>query len=214
MAFGKGYETTWHPARMGDGVSALPTVSRVSVVSSHHAPHLWHPPLLMEEVRSYNVMHVPISSVHKDLSLEGFKRIFYMEYAHRMWGRLIGLTVLLPAAGFWAKGWLGPAMKRRAVLYSGLVIAQGLLGWWMVKSGLENKPVSSTDVPRVSQYRLASHLAMAVVLYSSMLYTALGVLAPPINTATPSKSLTRLRHGAHGATALIFITALSGMHSA
>ena len=135
-----------------------------------------------------------------------------MEYAHRMWGRLIGLAVLLPAAGFWAKGWLGPAMRRRAVLYSGLVVAQGLLGWWMVKSGLESKPVSSTDIPRVSQYRLASHLAMAVVLYSSMLYTALGILAPPTSTATPSKSLTRLRHSAHGATALIFITALSGMY--
>lgn len=144
--------------------------------------------------------------VHKDLTLEEFKWIFYMEYAHRMWGRMIGLAVILPAVGFWAKGWFGPALKRRSVLYSGLVVAQGLLGWWMVKSGLEAKP-EVTDIPRVSQYRLAAHLSMALLLYSSMLYTALGLLAPP---STISKGVSRLRHAAHGATALIFVTALSG----
>ena len=132
-----------------------------------------------------------------------------MEYAHRMWGRLVGLAVLLPAAGFWAKGWLDKALKRRAVLYSGLVVAQGLLGWWMVRSGLEDKP-TPTDVPRVSQYRLASHLGMALLLYSSMLYTALGLLAPPTSAAVASRTLSRLRHATHGATALVFFTALSG----
>ena len=151
-------------------------------------------------------------SVHKDLTLEGFKRIFYMEYAHRMWGRMIGVAVLVPAAGFWAKGWLGPALKKRAVVYSGLVVAQGLLGWWMVRSGLQDQP-APTDVPRVSQYRLASHLGMAFLLYSSMLYTALGLLAPPPIPASTavSKSLVRLRHAAHGSTALVFFTALSGV---
>lgn len=133
-----------------------------------------------------------------------------MEYAHRMWGRVVGLGVLVPAAAFWARGWLGPALKRRAILYSGLVVAQGLLGWWMVKSGLQVKPAPD-DIPRVSQYRLASHLGLALVLYSSMLYTALGLLAPPQNTAAVTKSLSRLRHFAHGATGLIFFTALSGM---
>lgn len=132
-----------------------------------------------------------------------------MEYAHRMWGRMIGLAVLLPAAGFWLKGWFGPALKRRAVLYSGLVVAQGLLGWWMVRSGLETQPEPS-DIPRVSQYRLASHLGMAILLYSSMLYTALGLLTPPKHMLTASKAVSRLRHAAHGATALVFITALSG----
>lgn len=139
-----------------------------------------------------------------------------MEYAHRMWGRVVGLAVLLPAAGFWAKGWLGPALKARAVIYSGLVVAQGLLGWYMVKSGLEEK-TAVTDVPRVSQYRLASHLSMALLLYSSMLYTALGLLAPPPSSASSgpaaaSRSLMRLRHAAHGATALVFFTAFSGTY--
>lgn len=147
--------------------------------------------------------------MHKELTLEGFKWIFYMEYAHRMWGRVVGLAVLLPAAGFWARGWLGPALKRRAVLYSGLVVAQGLLGWWMVRSGLQEQP-EATDVPRVSQYRLAAHLGMALLMYSSMLYTALGLLAPPHSAPPAAKSLSRLRHTVHGATALVFFTALSG----
>ncbi len=134
-----------------------------------------------------------------------------MEYVHRMWGRLIGLGILLPAAGFWVKGWLGPALKRRALVYSGLVLAQGLMGWWMVKSGLDSKP-SQDDIPRVSQYRLAAHLSMALLLYSSMLYTSLGLLAPPTINTTATHSLRRLRHVSHGAAGLIFITAFSGDH--
>lgn len=148
------------------------------------------------------------SSVHKDLTLSQFKRIFYMEYAHRMWGRLVGVAVLLPAAGFWVTGHLNRPMKVRAVVYSGLVVAQGLLGWWMVKSGLKAKP-DPQDVPRVSQYRLAAHLGLAFTLYSSMLYTALGILAPP--QATPAgKAVMRLKHMSHVATGLVFFTALSG----
>lgn len=149
-----------------------------------------------------------VCSVHQDLTLEGFKRIFYMEYAHRMWGRLTGLVIGLPAAYFWARGMLGPALKPRVGGYIALVVLQGLLGWWMVKSGLKEQP-SPSDVPRVSQYRLAAHLGMALLLYSSMLYTALGLIAPPV-IAKSSKSLTRLRHMAHGATAMVFFTAMSG----
>lgn len=55
------------------------------------------------------------------------------------------------------------------------LLLQGLLGWWMVRSGLEE----GREVPRVSQYRLAAHLGTALLLYSSMLYTALGILLPP-----------------------------------
>ena len=60
------------------------------------------------------------------------------------------------------------------------VYTQGLLGWWMVKSGLEKEGVSEGEIPRVSQYRLAAHLSTALLLYSSMLYNALGLLLPPI----------------------------------
>ena len=60
------------------------------------------------------------------------------------------------------------------------VYTQGLLGWWMVKSGLDKEGVSEGEIPRVSQYRLAAHLSTALLLYSSMLYNALGLLLPPI----------------------------------
>ena len=65
-----------------------------------------------------------LCSVHSDLTLDGFKRIFYMEYAHRMWGRLTGLVIMLPAVYFWARGRLGPALKPRVGVYIGLVVAQ------------------------------------------------------------------------------------------
>ena len=77
----------------------------------------------------------------------------------------------------------------------------------MVRSGLEEK----SDVPRVSQYRLAAHLSLALVLYSLMLYTGLGLVATP-TIATPTKSVARLRGMAHGAASFIFLTALSGMY--
>ena len=131
-----------------------------------------------------------------------------MEYAHRMWGRLTGLVIILPAAYFWFRGRLGPSLKPRVAGYVGLVVVQGLLGWWMVKSGLEEKP----DVPRVSHYRLAAHLSLALILYSFMLYTGLGLVATP-KIATPTKAVARLRGMAHGATSLIFLTALSGKNN-
>ena len=67
---------------------------------------------------------------------------------------------------------------------------QGLLGWYMVKSGLEDRPGAST-VPRVSQYRLAAHLGTALALYSSMLYTSLGLLLPP------QEGVGRVSHDSH-----------------
>ena len=88
------------------------------------------------------------------------------------------------------------------------MVSQGLLGWWMVQSGLKSESASD-DTPRVSQYRLASHLGLALLLYSSMLYTALGILAPP-KTTPPAHAVRRLRHVAHAATGFIFLTALSG----
>jgi cytochrome c oxidase assembly protein subunit 15 len=151
--------------------------------------------------------------VHQDLTLEGYKKIFYWEYFHRMWGRTTGLAVLVPAAFFWARGWLSPALKKRAGIYSALVVLQGLYGWYMVKSGLASRPSriqpGSQELPRISQYRLAGHLSLALLLYSSMLYTALGLLFPPTIAPAVAK-VTRLRHVVHGAAATVFLTCVSG----
>nr|XP_006824222.1 PREDICTED: cytochrome c oxidase assembly protein COX15 homolog [Saccoglossus kowalevskii] len=147
--------------------------------------------------------------LHHEMTLEEFKWIFYMEYSHRMWGRAIGLVFALPAMVFWNRGWLSKAMKPRVIIYGSLILFQGLLGWYMVKSGLEEP--KTEDVPRVSQYRLASHLGSALLLYTLMLWSGLTHLMPTQNVpAIASKSLPLLRKSAHFALAMIFTTALSG----
>ena len=105
------------------------------------------------------------------MTLEEFKNIFFWEYTHRMWGRAIGLAVALPFLYFTVtKKIKGPLFRRSALLLAGVGF-QGLLGWWMVKSGLE-EPEKPTDPPRVSQYRLTAHLTAALSLYSVMLWTS------------------------------------------
>ncbi|CAI9596796.1 unnamed protein product [Staurois parvus] len=115
--------------------------------------------------------------LNRDMTLNEFKFIWFMEYSHRMWGRAVGLAYILPALYFWRKGWFSRAMKGRVLFLCGFVCFQGLLGWYMVKSGLEEKP-DSYDVPRVSQYRLAAHLGSALVLYCASLWTGLSLLFP------------------------------------
>ncbi|XP_021575172.1 cytochrome c oxidase assembly protein COX15 homolog isoform X3 [Carlito syrichta] len=99
-------------------------------------------------------------------------------------------------------------MKGRVLGLCGLVCFQGLLGWYMVKSGLEEKP-DSHDIPRVSQYRLAAHLGSALVLYCASLWTSLSLLLPR-HRLPETRQLLRLRRFAHGAAGLVFLTALSG----
>ncbi|XP_068817968.1 heme A synthase COX15 isoform X2 [Capricornis sumatraensis] len=146
--------------------------------------------------------------LNHDMTLAEFKFIWYMEYSHRMWGRLVGLAYILPAAYFWKKGWLTRGLKGRVLALCGLVCFQGLLGWYMVKSGLEEKP-DSHDIPRVSQYRLAAHLGSALVLYCASLWTSLSLLLPQ-HKLPETRQLLRLRRFAHGTAGLVFLTALSG----
>lgn len=92
------------------------------------------------------------------------------------------------------------------------------MGWYMVKSGLVNNFDDPNDVPRVSQYRLASHLGLAFGLYSLLLWSALDKLLPPkpfptaaIGNADAIKRARFFRRLAHASKALVFVTALSGM---
>ncbi len=71
------------------------------------------------------------------MTLDEFKFIYWMEYAHRMWGRVLGVVFAAPAVYFAAQGALSGALKRRLGLLFLLGGGQGLVGWWMVKSGLE-----------------------------------------------------------------------------
>ena len=128
------------------------------------------------------------------MTLAEFKRIWYMEYVHRMLGRTIGAVFFLPAAFFWYKNWFAKSMKIKAVLLGTLLVGQGLMGWYMVKSGLDEKITDNYAEPRVSHYRLASHLVLGFVFYALLLGNGLAHLYPPnpvIASRFPSLGLCR-----------------------
>lgn len=191
------------------GVTRL-TESGLSMVDWHLIKEM-KPPTSQEEWEAefQKYQQFPeFKILNHDMTLAEFKFIWYMEYSHRMWGRAVGLAYILPAAYFWRKGWLNRGMKGRVLALCGLVCFQGLLGWYMVKSGLEEKP-ESYDIPRVSQYRLAAHLGSALVLYCASLWTSLSLLLPQ-HKLPETRQLLWLRRFAGGTAGLVFLTALSG----
>lgn len=112
------------------------------------------------------------------MSLEDFKSIYLMEWAHRMLGRTIGLVFVLPLGYFALRRRLARSLRAPLLAMAGLLGAQGALGWYMVQSGLEPANfVADGAVPRVSQYRLAAHLGAALVLYAGMFAAALSIKA-------------------------------------
>jgi heme a synthase len=99
---------------------------------------------------------------NRHMTLAEFKPIYWMEWIHRQWGRAIGLAFALPFAGFAAAGAIPPPLWPGLGGLFALGAAQGGIGWWMVKSGLEHERFSEYDIPRVSPYRLATHVSGAV----------------------------------------------------
>ncbi len=95
--------------------------------------------------------------VNRGMSLEEYKEIFYIEWFHRLIGRFVGLLVIVPFVYWWIRGRLTPTDLRRYGLVVVLFLSQGVMGWLMVKSGLQDRPA-------VSHYRLALHLMFAIVL--------------------------------------------------
>ncbi|PKS11477.1 hypothetical protein jhhlp_003241 [Lomentospora prolificans] len=155
------------------------------------------------------------------MTLSEFKQIYFMEWAHRVWGRVIGMTFVLPAIYFVARRRVSLPMAVNLGGISALIAFQGFIGWWMVKSGLKDDLFAPGSHPRVSQYRLTTHLATAIVCYSWMLVSALSVfrtrrmLADPsaalkVVSALKNPALTALRRSVTALTVLVFTTALSG----
>jgi len=103
--------------------------------------------------------------LNRGMSLDAFKTIYWWEWTHRLIGRAIGAVFLMPFLWFLWRGWIGPGLRARLWLIFGLGALQGAVGWWMVASGLANRV-------EVSQYRLATHLALACVIYIAILWTA------------------------------------------
>jgi cytochrome c oxidase assembly protein subunit 15 len=138
--------------------------------------------------------------INAGMDLEGFKQIYWFEFSHRLLGRLIGTVFLVPFLFFIFKGWVRRPLVPRLTGMFVLGGLQGLLGWYMVKSGL-------VDNPHVSQYRLTAHLGLAVVIYGYMLYIALGLwFGTQRSTASPPG----LRRAVAALWILVFITLLSG----
>ena len=107
--------------------------------------------------------------INSGMSLDAFKHIFFWEYVHRLLGRLIGLAFALPLAWFAWRRAIPPGYKRRLIFILALGALQGAIGWWMVASGL-------VDRPDVSHVRLAVHLLTALLIFACILWTALDLL--------------------------------------
>ena len=117
--------------------------------------------------------------VNAGMSLAEFKTIFWWEYIHRLWGRLLGLVFFVPLVWF---AWRGALDRRLGLKLLGIFALgglQGAIGWWMVASGL----VDRTDV---SQYRLATHLGVAFLIYALILWVALDLTERPRPAAAPA----------------------------
>lgn len=114
--------------------------------------------------------------VNRGMSMGEFKFIFFWEYMHRMIGRLIGLVFIIPFVWFVAKKKMDTTQIKRASVLLVLGLSQGLMGWYMVQSGL-------LDVPRVSPYRLAAHLSLAFIIFGCCVWFALDLKrkSTPIN---------------------------------
>jgi cytochrome c oxidase assembly protein subunit 15 len=105
--------------------------------------------------------------VNRGMSLDEFKVIYWWEWGHRLLGRLIGVAFVVPLVAFWLAGKIDRILAPRLAAVLALGAAQGVLGWYMVMSGL-------VDRVSVSQYRLAAHLTLAVAIFAAILWVAFG----------------------------------------
>lgn len=119
------------------------------------------------------------------MNLSEFKTIFWWEWSHRLLGRVIGMVYLLPFLWFLWRGMLAPELKRRLWLIFGLGALQGAVGWWMVASGL-------TARVEVSQYRLATHLVLALLIFAGIVWTLRRLADRPLATASSRLKITSM----------------------
>ena len=123
--------------------------------------------------------------VNKGMSLDEFKSIFWWEYFHRLLGRLIGLVFFIPFVYFLVKKQIDRSLGIKLTGIFVLGGLQGLMGWYMVMSGLVNDP-------HVSQYRLTAHLGLAFVIFAAMFWVALGLLSPKKDNPESNEMLQNL----------------------
>jgi len=132
------------------------------------------PPLSEEEWQRVFALYKAIPEYWQEnagMTLEGFKGIFWWEYIHRVWGRLIGIVFTVPFLYFLFTKRLTKSLSRKLTLALILGGAQGLMGWYMVMSGFQ-------DRLDVSQYRLAAHLGLAFVILGYLYWLYLDLRKP------------------------------------
>ncbi|KAM0752812.1 COX15-CtaA-domain-containing protein [Meredithblackwellia eburnea MCA 4105] len=164
---------------------------------------------------------------NQHITLSEFKSIYLWEWSHRILGRVIGLAFILPIPYFVLRRRVSSKVTAQLLGLGTLIGGQGALGWYMVKSGLDEKSVQELGgIARVSQYRLAAHLGMAFAVYAGCVRVAMAIgrdwkitrgkgLAgweSPIKTleGLNSQTVGRVRVLVNALTGLIFLTALSG----
>jgi cytochrome c oxidase assembly protein subunit 15 len=143
--------TEWHPIS-----GALPPLTEAQWQAQFTA---------YQQIPQYTQVNGP-----GGMTLTAYKYIFFWEWSHRLLGRLVGLAYGLPLAWFWLRGAIPQGLHRRLLMLLALGGLQGLVGWWMVSSGLTH------DV-KVSHLRLATHLALALTTLAGLVWTALDLQA-------------------------------------
>lgn len=145
--------------------------------------------------------------INFDMSLPEFKFIYLMEYTHRLLGRLIGLFFFLPLLYFWTRKRLSSSQKKQFIFVILLGMSQGIMGWYMVKSGL-------TKDPSVSHYRLTIHLLLALFLFGILFWSALteyyssNEINKPVHKKRPADR--KVSHLLHLSATAIFLTITYG----
>jgi cytochrome c oxidase assembly protein subunit 15 len=110
--------------------------------------------------------------LNRDMTLDGFKTIYYWEWAHRLLARIIGAAFLLPLLWFWRQGRLAGPVGRPILIATGLLALEPIVGWWMVASGLSERV-------EVAQDRLAVHLMIATATFGALLWAAVELRRRP-----------------------------------
>jgi cytochrome c oxidase assembly protein subunit 15 len=149
---------------------------------------------LYQQIPQYRLLHA-------GFGLEGFRHIFWLEWTHRLWGRLIGAVFLGPLVWFWATGRIERRLRPWLLLLFALGGLQGAVGWFMVASGF------FPDATAVSPYRLVVHLVLALGLYAAIVWTGLTVLRP---TRVDRQRTYGLRPLALACCTLVALTILAG----
>jgi cytochrome c oxidase assembly protein subunit 15 len=137
------------------------------------------------------------------MGVEDFKEIFWLEFIHRLWGRTIGFVFFVPFVVFVARGWMDRPLIWKSIGLFALGGAQGVLGWYMVASGL-------VDRPDVSQYRLAAHLITAFICMGLLVWVALDQFRRAAGRDNTSDAATGLGNWALTITLFALVVVTSG----